>query len=258
MSDPQAEAQAMLERMTRIRDEAAICTACDLKNTRTHVVFGEGNILSPIVIVGEGPGEDEDSRARPFIGRSGQLLSRILAEAGIKREDVWMTNIVKCRPTGMGPNGRVTNRPPRATEVKACQRWLGTELDIIRPRIIITLGNSAAGQIITKDFKMTTGRGVITPAAGPAIPPSLLPVSGGEAATATADNQISMFDMAEAPAEVPSGPTVATWALATYHPAYIIRQEEPLLGQLVQLTVNDLKSALIKLDEVWKPAEQPR
>jgi|GEM_PF-258724 len=252
MSSPQAEVQAMLERMTRIRDEAAICTACDLKNTRTHVVFGEGNILSPLVIVGEGPGEDEDSRARPFVGRSGQLLNKILAEAGIKREDVWMTNIVKCRPTGLNQNNRVTNRPPRASEVKACQRWLGTELDIIRPRIIIALGNSAASQIIVKDFKMTTGRGVIAPASGPAIPPSLLPVETGVAGAAVAENQISMFDTVEATPQPPAL-TASTWAMATYHPAYIIRQEEPLLGQLVQLTVNDLKTALIKLDEIWKP-----
>ncbi len=254
--DEQRNAEQMLERITRLRDEGRVCTACDLYKTRTNMVFGEGNILSPIVIVGEGPGEDEDKQARPFVGRSGRLLNSLLAEAGIRREDVWLTNVVKSRPMKMEGN-RITNRPPTATEIKACQRWISAELDIIQPKIIIALGATAANQVIHRDFRMTIERGQWFPAIGAAIPPSLLPAgaSGDGKPVAVNEDQLSMFDAATPAAPVEAtAPAVAenvVWAMATFHPAYVIRQEGAALERMTQVTVNDFKAALIKLHELY-------
>lgn len=255
IANPEANTQQVLERMTRLRDEAITCQACELYKTRTNMVFGEGNVLSPIVIVGEAPGEDEDRNARPFVGRSGKLLSDLLAAAGIRREDVWLTNIVKSRPIKM-EGRRVTNRAPVAAEIRACQRWISTELDIIRPRIIIALGATAANQIVHKDFKMTIERGQWFPAAGPAIPATMLPTGSnveGRGNAAASENQLSMFESA-APAVAPSPDTNAdmAWAIATFHPAYTIRQEGPALERMSQVTVNDFKLALVKLAELYK------
>ena len=255
-ANPQADAQQILERMTRLRDEGIACQACELYKTRSNMVFGEGNVLSPIVIVGEAPGEDEDREARPFVGRSGKLLNQLLGGAGIRREDVWLTNVVKSRPLKMEGN-RKTNRPPTAVEIRACNRWISTELDIIRPRIIIALGATAANQVIHRDFKMTMERGQWFPAAGPAIPTTMLPTGTGsdlKAGSAAAENQLSMFDatpVAAAPAPPPSNENMA-WALATFHPAYTIRQEGAALERMQQVTVNDLKLALVKLAELYK------
>lgn len=255
IANPEAEARQVLERMTRLREEGITCQACELYKTRTNMVFGEGNVLSPIVIVGEAPGEDEDREARPFVGRSGRLLNSLLAGAGIRREDVWLTNVIKSRPLKMEGN-RKTNRPPTAVEIRACNRWISTELDIIRPRIIIALGATAANQIIHRDFKMTIERGQWFPAMGPAIPTTMLPAGAAseiKASPAASENQLSMFDAAApaAPATPASSANMA-WALATFHPAYTIRQEGAALERMQQVTINDFKTALIKLAELYQ------
>lgn len=255
-ANPQADAQQILERMTRLRDEGIACQACELYKTRSNMVFGEGNVLSPIVVVGEAPGEDEDREARPFVGRSGKLLSQLLGAAGIRREDVWLTNVIKSRPLKMEGNRKI-NRPPTAVEIRACNRWISTELDIIRPRIIIALGATAANQVIHRDFKMTMERGQWFLAAGPAIPTTMLPAGTGsdlKAGSVASENQLSMFDATPAPA-APTPPVAnesAAWAIATFHPAYTIRQEGAALERMQQVTVNDFKLALVKLAELYK------
>jgi DNA polymerase len=128
------------------------CRRCKLWKGRTKLVFGEGSPDARLVFVGEGPGKDEDLAGRPFVGDAGKLLTRIIENGmGLKRDDVYICNVVKCRP----PN----NRDPEADEVKTCIPFLKEQLRIIRPEVICTLGRIAARELLGKDFKITQERG---------------------------------------------------------------------------------------------------
>lgn len=132
------------------------CHRCPLGSLgRTNVVFGEGNADARLMFIGEGPGADEDAQGRPFVGRSGQLLTKLLSLAGIDRADVFITNIVKCRP----PN----NRKPLPIESNTCKKLLLlNQIKIIRPDVICTLGSSALSGLLNKDdVKITAMRGKI-------------------------------------------------------------------------------------------------
>jgi uracil-DNA glycosylase family 4 len=147
------------ERIEELRERATVCTACDLSETRTKVVFGEGSPLSPLLIVGEGPGETEDKTGRPFVGRAGTLLDECLRACGMLRRHVFITNVVRCRPT-LEENGRLKNRPPRADEANTCvSLYLEPTISIIQPLVILCLGAPSANAIIHKGFKMTAERG---------------------------------------------------------------------------------------------------
>ncbi len=141
-----------------LRDEALECMRCDLAETRTHVVFGEGNPRTKLMLIGEGPGDQEDKTGRPFVGRAGKLLDEALATAGIQRDDVWIGNVLKCRACVI-EDGRAKNRPPRADEVKSCRPWLESQIKIIQPSVILCIGAPAANLIIHRNFKMTKERG---------------------------------------------------------------------------------------------------
>lgn len=145
-------------RMAQVRERALVCVRCPLAQTRTKVVFGEGNVASPLVFVGEGPGETEDATGRPFVGRAGKLLDEVLRENGMTRSHVYICNIVKCRAASF-EEGRWKNRPPRVEEVEACREWLRAQLRIIQPIVIVCLGAPAANEIIHKNFRMTQERG---------------------------------------------------------------------------------------------------
>jgi len=148
------------EKIQAVREKAIACRDCEeLVETRTQVVFGAGNPEADLVFVGEAPGESEDAKGVPFVGRAGHLLDEALEENGLSREDVWITNIVKCRPTTMSDSGRLENRPPRVGEIKNCQKWLDAELSAISPAVIVCLGGPSASVIIHKGFKMTQERG---------------------------------------------------------------------------------------------------
>ena len=110
------------------------CTNCPLSNERKNVVFGEGNPHSPVMFVGEGPGEVEDQTGRPFVGPAGQKLDEVLASVGIERESVYITNIVKCRPPG--------NRVPSRAEMEVCAPYLEAQIALINPALIVALGNT--------------------------------------------------------------------------------------------------------------------
>lgn len=139
--------------------QASVCPACDLSLTRTKVVFGDGNPNSPLMLVGEGPGMNEDASGVPFVGRAGQLLEECLREAGMLRRHIYITNVVKCRAT-LEEMGRIKNRPPRAEEVGVCvPLWLEKQIAVIQPVVILCLGAPAANAIIHKNFKMTQERG---------------------------------------------------------------------------------------------------
>jgi DNA polymerase len=118
-----------------LRQKMACCTRCELHTTRTNVVFGEGSPESELIFIGEGPGRDEDLSGRPFVGRAGALLTRIIEAMGLNREDVYIANIVKCRPPG--------NRNPEPDEVSECLPFLEEQVDLIGPRVICSLGNVA-------------------------------------------------------------------------------------------------------------------
>jgi uracil-DNA glycosylase family 4 len=130
---------------------ASGCTACALSMTRTTVVFGTGSARSGIVLIGEAPGANEDAEGTPFVGRSGQLLDRLLAAIGIQREDVYICNVVKCRPPA--------NRDPRPEEAAACAHFLRAQLDALRPRVICALGLHATRWLLPTKLPMAELRG---------------------------------------------------------------------------------------------------
>jgi uracil-DNA glycosylase family 4 len=121
-------------------EEVASCTRCGLHDSRTNAVYGEGDPSSRLMFIGEGPGRDEDLSGRPFVGKAGMLLTKIIKAMGLKREDVYITNIVKCRPPG--------NRNPELDEISECLPYLEKQIELIRPEIICTLG-VVATQTIT-------------------------------------------------------------------------------------------------------------
>ena len=123
-----------------LKAQALGCNLCKLAATRTQVVFGEGNPKARLMFIGEGPGKDEDASGRPFVGRAGQLLTRIIENGlKLKREEVYIANVVKCRPTIDGLGKR--DRPPEADEVAACAPYLKQQIELINPEVIVTLGN---------------------------------------------------------------------------------------------------------------------
>lgn len=150
------------ERLDELKAQVLECRACGLCDTRTNIVYGEGNPNTPLVLVGEGPGANEDATGRPFVGRAGQLLDQALLENGITRKHVYICNVLKCRAS-LIEGKSVKNRPPSQTEIAACLPWLQKQLEIIKPLVILCLGAPSANQIIHKDFRMTKERGLFFP-----------------------------------------------------------------------------------------------
>ncbi|MBN1255747.1 MAG: uracil-DNA glycosylase [Deltaproteobacteria bacterium] len=134
-----------------VRREIGECTRCRLHEGRNHLVFGEGTPHARLVFVGEGPGRDEDLQGKPFVGRAGELLTRIIEAIDLTREEVYIANIVKCRP----PN----NRDPRPDEIQACLPFLLKQLEVIRPKIICALGTFAAQTLLETEEKISALRG---------------------------------------------------------------------------------------------------
>ncbi len=128
------------------------CKRCPLSKTRNNSVFGEGKEDSIIVFVGEGPGYNEDKIGRPFVGKAGALFDNMIKAINLTRDDIYITNIVKCRPSN--------NRNPIEVECKACIEFLRWQIKIINPSIIVCLGSVASKNIIDKDFRITRGRGI--------------------------------------------------------------------------------------------------
>ena len=134
-----------------LRGRVAACRRCGLCEARTNTVFGQGAVRTPIVMVGEGPGADEDAQGLAFVGRAGQLLTKILSAAGIDRESVFITNVVKCRP----PN----NRTPTQEEMLKCGDFLEAQLLLLRPRILVCLGNTPLKWLLRTSEGITALRG---------------------------------------------------------------------------------------------------
>ncbi|MGA8473950.1 MAG: uracil-DNA glycosylase [Candidatus Cybelea sp.] len=146
----------------RLLADAAIaadaCRKCTIGYERRKNVYGEGDPFARLMVVGEGPGETEDELGRPFVGRAGQLLDRMLAAIGLPRAQVYICNTVKCRPTVPGPNGP-RNRAPDAQEMENCRPFLEEQIGIIAPEVILALGSPAAKWFLGADFQITRMRG---------------------------------------------------------------------------------------------------
>lgn len=125
-------------------------------------MFGEGNVHSPLVLVGEGPGDNEDKTGRPFVGKAGQLLDRAVEDAGLSREMVYITNTVKCRAADWS-TGRPVNRAPTEGETLSCRQWLVPQLAILQPKVILCVGAPSAKNLIKKGFQITKERGKYFP-----------------------------------------------------------------------------------------------
>lgn len=130
--------------------EIRVCPKCRLAETRINAVPGEGNPNARIMFVGEAPGENEDKQGKPFIGAAGKVLNKLLDQAGISREDVFITNTVRCRPP--------ENRVPLADEIAACNEWLSAQIAVIGPKLICPLGSPALKTLLGPDLKITTAR----------------------------------------------------------------------------------------------------
>jgi uracil-DNA glycosylase len=144
--------------LQRLREVAASCEACDLYKTGTQTVFGEGSSKARIMFIGEMAGDYEDREGRPFVGPAGKLFDRLLLEAGIDRKEVYVSNVVKhfkWEPRGK----RRIHTTPNAAEIAACKPWLEAEIVVVRPKVIVCLGATAAKVIFGKDFKVSQQRG---------------------------------------------------------------------------------------------------
>ncbi len=135
----------------QLEQAVSSCTKCELHASRTQTVFGVGNKNADLLIIGEAPGRDEDLQGEPFVGRAGQLLNAMLAAIGFQRDQVYIANILKCRP----PN----NRDPKPEEAEACDSWLRQQIELIQPVVILVLGRIAAHKLLNTDQSLGALRG---------------------------------------------------------------------------------------------------
>ncbi len=201
------EERARRERLLAAGAKAAdLCRKCAIGSQRRNNVYGEGDPSARLMLIGEGPGETEDLMGRPFIGRAGQLLDKMIGAIGLAREDVYICNTVKCRPTLPGTRGP-RNRAPEPDEMANCRPFLDEQIDIIRPHVILALGAPAAKSFLGRDFQITKMRGCWY--------------------------------------EGPHGIAL----MATFHPAYVLRQTGGELEGVKRMVWADLKAVRAKLDE---------
>ena len=141
----------VLDSWERLKSECSGCSACGLCDGRTNLVFGVGNEQAELMLIGEGPGEQEDLQGVPFVGPAGKLLDNMLEMIDLDRSQVYIANMVKCRP----PH----NRDPRPDEMAACRRWLDRQIALVNPKLIVCLGRIAAKALIREDFRITREHG---------------------------------------------------------------------------------------------------
>jgi uracil-DNA glycosylase len=153
--------------LEKIRADIGDCTRCRLCEQRTNIVFGVGNSKAELVFVGEGPGRDEDIQGIPFVGRAGQLLTQMIEAMGLKREQVYIANVVKCRPP--------ENRTPEKDECATCSPFLMRQLDVIQPKVIVCLGNVAMQTLLATNRSMSSVRGQWFPFRGAKLLPTYHP-----------------------------------------------------------------------------------
>ncbi len=193
---PQSSVRVTGKTLDEIAGQIRVCSACPLHTSRKNTVPGEGNPNRPdILFVGEGPGADEDDQSRPFVGEAGQLLDKMIAGMGYKREDVFIANIVKCRPPG--------NRVPLPEEMSACVPYLKAQIALIKPKIIVALGKTAVQELLQKDVAITKFRGTWCQYEGidlmPTYHPAYLLRSPGKKGEAWADLKAVLAKLGKEP-----------------------------------------------------------
>ena len=197
----------VFEKMEALKAQAVVCTDCGLAETRLNVVFGNGDPTSKLVIVAEGPSATDEHTLIPFSGPSGVLLDEVLHANDLDRDEIWITNVIRCRAAVR--EGRVVkNRPPKAGEIRACSKWLDGELTLISPSVILCMGSPAANTLIHKGFRMTEERG-------------------------------RWF----------TDTLYAPFVLATFNPAFVLRQEAEAYTRARQALIDDVAEAKRKLSE---------
>lgn len=183
------------EALLAVRRELGECARCKLASGRTHLVFGVGNPAAELVFVGEGPGADEDRQGEPFVGRAGQLLTRMIEAMGYRRDEVYIANVVKCRPPG--------NRVPEPDEMASCEPFLRAQLDAIRPKVIVALGKTAVQALLRDTAPISRLRGRWFEYQGirlmPTFHPAYLLRSPDEKRKAWEDLQLVMRELGRSP-----------------------------------------------------------
>ncbi|MDE0709590.1 MAG: uracil-DNA glycosylase, partial [bacterium] len=157
------------ERLDELAGRAAACTACRLHEGRTQAVFADGSPEADIMFIGEGPGYNEDKEGLPFVGKAGMLLNRLLREVGLDRREVYIANVVKCRP----PN----NRDPRPDEIEACKHFLVEQLRLVNPAVVMTMGNFSTKLLLKTSVGITRTRGQVYPWWGRVVIPTFHPAA---------------------------------------------------------------------------------
>lgn len=161
--------------LTQLAEVAASCVKCPLSETRTTVVFGTGSADAEVMFVGEAPGFHEDQQGVPFVGAAGKLLDRLLGEISLERGEVYIANVLKCRPPG--------NRDPKPEEIDECKGYLRSQIELVDPRVVITLGNFATKLLLKRDVGITKLRGQMFPWWNRQLVPTFHPAAalrGGE------------------------------------------------------------------------------
>ncbi len=197
----------VFEKMEALKAQAVVCTDCGLAETRLNVVFGNGDPTSKLVIVAEGPSATDEHTLIPFSGPSGVLLDEMLHTNDLDRDDIWITNVIRCRAAVREGHG-IKNRPPKAAEIRACSKWLDGELTLISPSVIVCMGSPAANTLIHKGFRMTEERG-------------------------------QWF----------TDTLYAPFVLATYNPAFVLRQDGEAYTRARQALIDDIAAAKHKVSE---------
>src|SRR6478736_8038206 len=181
-----------------LREQASVCTRCALSQTRTQVVFGNGHPNADLMFVGEAPGFHEDQQGIPFVGQAGKLLDKLLSGIGLTRADVYVVNTLKCRPPG--------NRDPLPEEKHACEPWLFKQIELIRPKVVATLGNHATKQLTGKETGITRVHGQPQQAVYGPVTVTIFPIYHPAAALYTpAMLKVLEEDFAKIPALIEQG-----------------------------------------------------
>ena len=153
--------------LAQLRQDLGDCTRCKLHSTRTHIVYGVGNPHADLMFVGEAPGRDEDQQGIPFVGRAGQLLTKIIEAIDLQRDEVYITNVIKCRPP--------SNRNPEPDEIQTCQPFLFAQIDAVQPKVIVALGAFAVRTLLQRDDAISRLRGRVFDYRGAKLVPTFHP-----------------------------------------------------------------------------------
>jgi uracil-DNA glycosylase family 4 len=185
--------------LQELRETASTCTKCRLAGGRTQVVFGVGDPDADVMFIGEGPGYHEDKQGVPFVGAAGQLLTKLLGEIGLSRSDVYICNVIKCRPPG--------NRDPLPDEIDSCKPYIQGQIELVRPRLIITLGNFATRFMLDRQVSISRVRGERFRIDGRSVVPTFHPAAvlhgGGESSSQMAALRSDFRQIGEILAEEP-------------------------------------------------------